>query len=668
MKKFITGLLVVFISIQAPAQFTYDYLKAADNYFRKADYNSAAEYYEKYLGTTKMKGSKNEYNPYTEQASSKKSAKQAVVSSKEQALYNLAESYRLLHYHEKAAPKYKSVVEMYGASFPLARYHYAASLRALGNFSEAQQEFSAFLADYRSNDEYSESAKREIANLQFIQQQLNRKDLPLYVVRKSADAAAQGANYAPVWSGSNTLYFTSTRPDSMAQNNAVHANRVYEAVYEGGALTNVVRSGLPQDNGMQQGVLAVSPDGNTLFLTRWVLQEGNKIASIYSSRKEGGNWSEPRMLGTDINVPGYSAQQPFVMPDGKHLLFASNRESGQGGFDLWMADIDASGNVANPVNLGPSINTKYDEEAPFYHAPSGSLVFSTNGRVGMGGFDFFISKGKPGAWSEPVNLGYPVNSVKDDIYFVSRGDARNILGDVMISSDREAACCLELFTVKKSFTVKQVSGMVISCDDKAPLPGATVNIIDPASNTTVMTRTTGDDGAYSFTMDEFQPLVAVASSPGYEDGRIDFRGPDDVMVTQLKNPAICLEPVFPPPVGTVEEIPNIYFDYDSSSIKQESFVYLDELAEKMLKKPNAVLEIGGHTDGKGDDMYNMNLSEARARSVVEYLLSKGVKQEQLVAKGYGETMPVAPNEKPDGTDNPEGRAKNRRTEFKVLQR
>jgi len=668
MKKIITGTALFLFCLTVHSQFTFDYLKAADNYFRKGDYNSAAEYYEKYLNSSGKSKDRNQYNPYTVQTSSKKAAKTTVISSREQAIYNLAESYRKLHYPSKAEPHYQTVVSWGSDQFPLARYHYAATLRALAKFPEAETQFREFLKTYTAADDYTESAKREIANLQFIQQQLRKKDLPLYSVRKSVDAGAQGASYAPVYTGANSMLFTSTRPDSMAALNTMHNNRVYSATFSGGQMSNVSILDLPQGAGMHQGVVSISPDGNTLYLTRWNWVDDIKQAGIYRSTKTGNEWSAPVLVGGDVNMAGSNSQQPFIMPDGVHLLFSSDRPGGVGGFDLWMAEISGSGTSSNVVNMGKVINTKFDEQAPYYHGPSGNLVFSSNGRVGMGGYDFFISKGKPGSWSEPVNMGYPVNSVKDDIYFVSRGDAKNILGDVLISSDRDAACCLELYTVKKTFTVKQVSGMIVSCKDNTPLEGATVQIVDPANNATVTTRTTGADGIYSFTMDEFYPLMAVASADGYEEGKLSFKGPDDVMVTALKNPAICLEPVFPPPVGTVEEIPNIYFEYDSASIRPESYVYLDDLADKMLKKPAAVLEIGGHTDSRGDDEYNQKLSEARAKAVVEYLISKGVKPEQLLAKGYGESMPVAPNDKEDGSDNPEGRAKNRRTEFKVLQR
>ena len=319
-----------------------------------------------------------------------------------------------------------------------------------------------------------------------------------------------------------------------------------------------------------------------------------------------------------------------------------------------------------PVNMGDAVNTIFDEQAPSYHAASKSLVFSSNGRVGMGGFDFFISKGTIGNFKEAENMGYPVNSVRDDLYFISRGTEKNILDDVVLSSDRDASCCLELFTLKKEMVARQIAGMVVSCDDKKPLQGATVSFINPENNSTVLVKTTGADGTYSLTLDDFQPLKAVAMLNGYEEGSIQFNTPGDPEAIKLDNPAICLKKIEFQPVETVEVLENIYFDYDKAVLKAESFPTLDGLAAKLIRNPDVVIELSGHTDSKGKDAYNLKLSQARAQSCVDYLISKGVKPEQLEAKGYGETMPVEPNTKADGSDNPDGRAKNRRIEFKVL--
>jgi len=661
MKKIFVLTAVLFSFASLHAQFVYDYLKAADDYFQKGDYASAAEYYEKYMGGDKT-GKDKEFKPYTPQNSSKKTAAAAV--NKEQAMYNLAECYRLLNYPSKAEPQYKEVMMANKKQFPLAQYHYAAQLRALGKYAEAEQNFRTFLSGYPANDEYKKNAERELKNLQFIQAELVKKDLKYYTINKAGgELNAKGASYAPAWLNSNTLLFTSTRPQDTTAKTMVYTNRVYQAVYDAGTLASISLATIPQEKGMQQGVVTVTPDGNTMYLTKWGISGDKKSAAIYSSSKTNDGWSEPVKLGESINANGANTQQPFVTADGKYLLFSSNRTGGQGGYDLWYAPME-NGTAGTPVNMGAAINTSYDEQAPAYHEASASLIFSSNGRVGMGGYDFFRSKGNIGNWTEPVNMGYPVNSVKDDIYMVSRGSAKNVLENVMLSSDRDAVCCLELFALQKVRPLRQLSGRVLSCDPSKPLSGATVTIVDPASNKTIYTKEVGADGTYSFTMEDHQPLKVQAEAKGFISNAANVGTPADLEEESMRYPDLCLVPEAPK-VDEKFVIENVYYDFNKADLKPESYPALDEVVRMLNTYPNMAIELGAHTDSKGSDTYNMKLSEARAQSVVKYLVEKGISAERLVAKGYGEAMPIAPNEV-DGKDNPEGREKNRRTEFKVL--
>lgn len=660
MKKIflITAVCCCFTSLHA--QFVYDYLKAADNYFQKGDYASAANYYEKYLGKDKS-GGKLEVYPYTAQRISKKTAPD--LSSREKALYNLAESYRLLNYPEKAEPVYKEVMDANKTSFPLAEYHYATIQRATARYNEAGESFKSFLGIYSTNDKYKEGAERELKNLEFIKTQLKKSDIKYYTVKKApAELNSTGASYAPVWLNSSTLLFTSTRPLDTAAKVKEYTNRVYQAVYNDGSLSGINKTELPQSKNIQQGVVSVTPDGNTLFLTRWTVNANQKSAAIYTSTKKGDEWTEPEKLDETINVAAANTQQPSVTADGKYLVYSSDRSGGQGGYDLWYAEL-SNGKPVNPKNMGSGINTSHDEQAPFFHAASQSLIFSANGRVGMGGYDFFQTKGGFGNWAEPVNLGYPVNSVKDDIYLVSRGGAKNVLEDVMLSSDRDAACCLELFFLKKIKPLKQIAGRIVSCDPSKPLKGATVTVVD-ANNSVVYTKTVGADGSYSFTLEDHLPVKVKADADGYISNSLDVKTPADPEEEKFTYPEMCLLPV-PPKVDETFVINNVYYDFNKAELKEESFPALDEMARMLNYYPTMVVEIGAHTDNVGSDDYNQKLSEARAKAVVDYLISKGISAERLQSKGYGETMPIAEN-RIDGKDNPEGRAKNRRTEFKVL--
>lgn len=672
MKKIFLLLIIASYITEGKAQAGFEYLKAADGYYLKNDYSSAAEYYEKYLGGGSSRDRKGGYSPYTVQVSYKKGSDP--LSTKEQAVYRLAECYRNLNHFAKAETFYKRTIDKSAGQFPLAGYYYGITLRAQEKYADAEKAQQAFLDGYKQEDDYSAAAKKELQNLKFIQQQLFKKNLSLYSVEKTgSELNVEGAAYAPNLLGNNTILFTSTKAGSGAEKYNVHANRIYQATYAEGKASAVELLSLAQGKEVQQGVTAVSPNGNSLYLTRWSMVNGKKYSSIFISNKSDGKWSDPVVLNTAVNASGYSAQQPFVMPDGKHLLFASNMPGGQGGFDLWLADIDETGNPHNVVNLGNTINTPYDEVAPYYHGVSGVLVFSGNGRTGMGGFDFFESKGKPGNWAEPVNMGYPVNSVKDDIYFVSKASDKNLLSDVLLSSDRGSACCLELFSLKKQKVAKQINGLVIDCETNAPIAGAEVSFVD-ANNKTILTRTTGNDGAYSFTLDEFETLSAVAELKTYEKGGLQFKGPGDDDAVVLSNPAICLvkdkrQPCDDvPKVGEAVVLENVYFEFNKKDLKPESFPALDELVQMMKDNPAMVIELSGHTDNKGGEKYNTLLSQKRADACVDYIVSKGIDKSRLLSVGYGSKLPVALNSNADGSDNPEGRDRNRRTEFKILKK
>lgn len=663
MKKIIFTTAILLTGMMSYAQFTYDYLKAADQYFRKEDYNSAAQYYEKYLGTKSKAFRPETYKPYAAAADARKKA--VPVSNEQQAVYKLAESYRNLHNFQKAAPYYETVLEFDNKSFPLAAYYYAVSLRALGKYEEAEKAFHNFLNGYGTNDSYSVAAAREVNNLAFINAQLNKRDLSAYEVRKAPSALnTTGASYAPVWTAAGSLLFTSTRPG--AEKNNVYINRLYTADYADGQTSNIKLLGLPQPAALHQGAVSLTPDGQQLFITRWQVDHGKKISAIWVSRKNGENWSEPVLLDGVINAPGTNTQQPYVLPDGKYLVYASDRAGGYGGFDLWYAELDAAGKPLTTANLGEVINTAGNEQAPYYHAATSTLVFSSDGRTGMGGFDFFSSKGTIGHFQQPVNMGYPVNSVKDDIYFASRSNNRNILDDVLLGTDRAAECCLELFFLHKARAPRQLSGVVVACNSNTPVAGAEVRIIDTINNKVITTRNTAADGSYAFTIEEFQPLVAVANATGYTSNTQQIAVPANEDTAAISAPVLCLAPIVPPPSPVTLE--NVYYDYDKSSLKPESFTSLDKLAALLQQNPAMEIELSAHTDSIGGKAYNQRLSEARAKSCVEYLVEKGIDRSRLTYKGYGASQPVVPNSMPDGTDNPEGRQKNRRTTFTVLKK
>ncbi len=627
------------------------YIKAGDEYYSKGDYYSAAQLYEKALNGQTEK--KTEFNPY---ANNKVKGGSSSASQKADAQYKLAESYYQLHQYQKAEPNFKAASDAGNAP---ATYYYAKSSQFNGKHPEAEAAYNKFLGMEGADAEMKADAKLQLSNFAFAQSQMARKDLARYSVTK-AGVNAPGATYAPA-AMDGKLVFTSTRADSGYSPSNPNTNKLY--------LNNDAGSpellGLPADAAMEQGIASFY--GNFMYYTKWQIVNGKKQAGIYKAEKSGESWSAPVMLGNTVNAAGASSSQPYVTADGKWLLFSSDMQGGMGKKDIWAVALDASGNPAgNAVNIN-GINTPGDDEAPFYHQPSKTLVFSTNGRVGMGGYDLFTSKGDlTGTMQQPVNMGYPVNSIKDDIYYLST-DSKSVWNSAYLSSDRSSECCLDLFAFDRQKVKKNISGKVVDCKDNSPVPGVSI-VAKDANGNQVFSGRTDSKGQYSFMMDEFMSLETSMSAEGYEAANLRLIiAADDEAETFTAGP-LCLNKEKPaPPIepGKPVVLKDVLYEFNKSTLSKSAYPRFDSLISMMNKYPGMRIEISAHTDNIGSDAYNQKLSEKRAASCVDYLVSKGISRDRIDAKGYGETMPVAENQV-GKKDNPEGRKLNRRTEFKIL--
>lgn len=645
------------------AQYIYDYKRTADQYFEQKDFYSAAQYYSKALGTFSIKPG--EYRPYQVERGGKK--KEQKLKDYEQVVYRLAESYRMYNDFGNAEKYYAESVTFDTSLFPMARYWYGVTIRANAkkgeDYERALEQLTAFRQGYKAYDDFSKRTDLEIKNCEFAIEEM--KYPPRYeVVKVSGNINQGGANYAIVPVSANTVYFTSSRPDSMllAKKANPFVNTLYMATGNNASYESREKVSIPTDKGIEQGAAAITPDGNTLFLTRWNSKDGAKKSTIYRSSRTGNGWSEPQALDASINVPGYSAKEPSVSADGKYFLFVSDRSGGKGGFDIWYAALNSGGTLSAPQNIGNTINSDGDESAPFYEPNKQTLIFSTNGRVGFGGQDFFSSRsaGNFGGWSTPENLGYPINSAKDDQYYTGLSPDK-ALNKGFISSDRESVCCLEIFAVKRK--AKMAGGMVLDCETNKPLAGAKITLLDSTQRNVLETQTSGIGGNYMFEIEMNKKYKVLIEKENYFSKNFNFNSEQLTMVDSMMNPTVCLKRF---ELDKPIVLNDIYYDYNKATLRPESRNNLDSLYFLLLDNPKMEIELGAHTDSKGTDAYNLKLSNARAKSCVDYLISKGIEEKRIVSKGYGETRPVAPNTLPNGADNPDGRQQNRRTEFKVL--
>ncbi len=358
-------------------------------------------------------------------------------------IFKLGSSYFQLHDFRKAQSWFKKIKDS-----NIACFYYAICLRANGEYNDASKYFSSFMLSHTANDYYNVQANNELKNLRFITEQLGKEDSSV-IIQKIYDNI-ETSDYALTLKDTNTAVITSTRLDSelLQSNLDPYLNQLYTVTINDKALSISGKLDIPVEKNIQQGTAAFTPDGNKLFFTKWYKTINDTIAAIYVTEKKNNKWSSPVKLNNNINVDGYKSIQPFITRDGKQLIFASNKPGGIGKYDLWYASLDSNYEPGIAINLGAVINTSGNEEAPFYQLTNNTLTFSSDARVGMGGFDLYESKGNFIEWDSVINLGYPVNSSKDDIYFYCSGKD-SVWNNAYLSSDRASECCLQLFSIEK---------------------------------------------------------------------------------------------------------------------------------------------------------------------------------------------------------------------------
>jgi OOP family OmpA-OmpF porin len=667
--RYIKMILIFCMSFSyAKAQLISDNKRIADVYFLNKEYYAAAEYYKKALQISP--DSAGFVVPYAFEKKIEAQQKSR-KSDYENAVFQLATSLRLYKNYQDAEKWYAIALNFTDPKYALAGFWYGDCLRSNFRFDEAVTAYLTFINKHSANDGYKERAKSEIESCKFALAEIQYPRL--FKLKKLAPGVnLAGSNYATAVNN-QTFYFTSSRPSGSNSKNEVLAgenenkvvkkatpylNAIYSASAEPDGNEKVQVNKIAVDiKQMEAAAPTIHPSGNFMYFTAW-LNKGEGKRSIYMAHKLTNNqWSEPIALGGEVNVLGFNSMQPYISKDGKYLVFSSDRPGGSGKYDLWYAAMRADGSTSNAINLGTNINTASDDEAPYYNPKTKRLLFSSNGRIGMGGFDFYESEGDFTSWTAPKNMGYPFNSAKDDLYFTSLDD-QDITG--YVSSDRESLCCLEIFQVKRETIL--ISGKLTDCKTLKPLAGATVTIV--GDEIKEQTATSDENGIYTFGIHSNKGLQLNASKDLYFAKNLSYSYGQLVTIDTLRS-ELCLTPFV---VNKPIVLNNILYEFNSAELTDSSKVTLNYLFDLMVDNKNIEIELGAHTDNIGTAEYNLDLSDRRAKSCVDYLVSKGIALERLTSKGYGFTIPVALNQLKGGADNPTGRALNRRTEFKVTKK
>lgn len=630
---------------------TKSVLQLADQYFAAGEYYTAAYLYEQFLNPSKYQVKQDVFPVYT----NKKTAGTLPRNiSRSAILYKQAVAYLMANYFAAADSIFNDCTDNINAL-----YWKAVSERSLGQYDEATANLRAYIESTNTNKKFDEEAKAEWETLQYIGKQLRRPDTILANTRKinMPDSYERGG-FAVVPLNGDQYLVTSTKTDSgIAKGTNPHNSHLFQATLTNDSLAQLTPVSLPL-TGLLNNQGAASSYGNKVYFTQWQKVNGKTISNIYVITQTNGSWGAPQLVEA-VNSNGFSSKQPFVTADGKFLYFASDRPGGSGGFDIWLATLQEDGSIGTPINAGNVVNTNQDEQAPFYQTSNNTLVFSTNGRTGMGSFDLFSAKGKTNMWSEPVNLGYPVNSSRDDIYFYAPEKTR-LLENAIIGSDRGNGCCIQTYRISKAPKKNNLNGVVLDCKNHKPVADASIVLTTPAGAT--RTTTTDINGKYVFdTVDtELKDYTVTVNKQAYRDtvSKVQITKTDEtnLLTDQFFNADLCVEKKF---VLRPENVVTVYFDFDKYNLKQEAVRKLDSVYNVLLEIPTATLQISGYTDGKGSVEYNAVLSDRRARACAEYFISKGIDGSRITFASFGACCPLE-MELINGRDNPDGRSRNRR--------
>jgi len=633
MKKVILFTILVFaVGMTSMGQSAYiDY---GDDAFEDKDYDIAAQFYS--AAATGDKSLLPVRYPY------QNTIALGGKLSKVQKLYatnQAATSYRLHFDYNNAAAYYEMAFELDGGDTPENRFCYGVCLRAQESLDSAKTQFERVLED----SSFSSSADAEF-QLASVELAIEGKEHPEFVkISKVSEPGVNeggSSNYGATMLDDGQFMFTTTRDLSKKFN-------VYLQTIQTTSDSGAVAVLSDEKEKQQYAGVSYSNAKKRYYFNTWSTLDDKKLYKIAFMNVDDEEITILEGITTEESRDLY----PFVTSDGSTLYFASDRAGGAGGMDIYKVSLSDDGSASGATqSVGGSINTSKDEVTPY--VSDAKLYFSSDGHPGYGGLDIFIANLQG---SDVQNLGFPINSTADDAYF-TKGHHED---HFYLSTDREAGCCLELFEYERFHLF--VDGKMLEKNTLAAIDSAEVFLVDSISGDTLQSMYTDEEGHYEFEVGLNQSYLVYSSKPFFSADSTSVRSgdvSDYEATTTLTNDDLLIYP-------WAFKLANVYFDFDKATLRPESNITLDSLINILNAYPAIRIEIGGHTDAIGTDAYNQKLSQRRAQAVVDYLIANGISLERLEAMGYGESMPVAPNRKEDGSDNPDGRALNRRTEFKI---
>ena len=673
--------LFIFCMIVVPSfsQEQNEWMEQGDAAFKNEDYQRAAIFYSKAISNEVTTDISRPYEltPYTrvvqkkEEEAATKNVKTKPAPKLNQPAqvqqyitHQLAESYRLNHDYVNAEIWYKkSIAGKPPLQYPYDRFWYGDALVKNKNCKAAIPEFESIIKlGERKNPTLFQQAKIRIQGCKLIGDSSNyKKDTRVTILDSlfNKGSASLSANY---YGDAHTVQFTNASNDIFSEDlKAQHLQYdcdIYTITKTETGWERLIKLENTINTDDHEAAGCLSADKNTYYFTRWSVTKNE--CAIYVSKMRNQQWLVAEKLPESVNLSGFKSMHPFLSADGKVLYFSSNRPGGFGKMDLWYVKLNEKEKTeGNPVNMGIKFNTSEDEVTPFLHYQTNTLFFSSDGLAGFGGLDIYKSSYDPDSlWSTPKNIGAPFNSSKDDAYFVLE---RNQLNG-FLSSDRQecktcsGSACYKIYSIEKKANEFQMRGSVYNAETNRPMAGVLLTFKDIHGDDEPFYQVTDSLGFFDIPVKEGRDLYIKAQKNGYF-GDANTISTLEATESQEFSKDFFLSPI---PKGDII-IPGIEYEFNKAGLQPQSIKVLNDLVDFLNLNNNLKVEISSHTDEQGNDDYNLKLSQDRAKVVVDYLISKGIAADRLIAIGHGETQLLVQH-----AETEEDHQKNRRTVLRTI--
>lgn len=594
--------------------------------------------------------------------------------------YQLAELYFVSKDYKRAEKAFQEIIKKAEKDYPKSYFFLGETQMVLGKYKEAKQNFLAFEAYSRSSDNRT-LRKMTDRGIESCDYALANKENEKFAVVKhlNGDLNKPHIEFSPVVYDENTLIYGSLRKDNLeyydrlpldSQN--LPQRKLFVAIKERGQWVPKGELNGPFNNqDMDVGNAVMRQDGSRIYFTLCKKNANQKvICHLYYADKYNEGWSSAKKLDGEVNLPNFTSTQPAIGRESKKnqeiIYFISDRPGGKGGMDIWYTEYRWSRRTfKTPRNAGSKVNSIRNEATPYYDLETHRLYFSSDGRIGFGGYDIYRAEGEKSKWTEAEHLGNDLNSSSDDLDFTMHPNRK---GGFLVSNRPGGAslssyCCDDIyeFSFTRLLDVK-LKGMARTKEGCLDSAWINLYIKNDEDEKYLSRKLLLQDCNFEINLEPGLAYVVELEKEGFfkkstEISTKEVSGDEDFEVLfeteEINEESIVME--------------GIEYNYNSAELTDEAKKTLSKSLYQILKdNPSLKVEVSSHTDSKGTAVYNQSLSEKRARNVVNFLTQKGIDPKRLKAIGYGESKPVAPNENEDGSDNPEGRALNRRTEFKVI--